>query len=1086
MNSAKKFFPIFVKLLPVVAVCALVLAFIWAKKTDRFQASETDIELRDEKARADEWFTEQRAYPLKEIPPGARAEAMVQLEQIEAARATALRNRFGVEAAQAIEESQPAWQPLGPQPIANGNTGTVQRPVSGRATSLALHPTYDGINNRTVYLGTAQGGIWRTFDNGANWTPISDNEDSLAIGSLAIDPINPNVIYAGTGEGNASADCYYGAGLLKSTDGGSSWRLISGPASATAPNHPAFRGVAIMRVAIDPSNTQTIYLCTRSASAAGPANGGSVTGYTPGQRGLWKSTDGGNTWQFLDIVGGNTTVTANDLIFDPQNSNVIYTALSGRGVFRSRTGGEPGSWQLLAGGLPSTSVGRIDLTVGPPLAPSTFPTFYAAIANTSDSINGIYRSTDNGDTWQATPANPSSVSQSGYNWTLSVDPTDANVLYFGAVTFYRSLDGGATWVTQANGTGDGGVHVDQHDGIVSRSNPNTFFLANDGGVWRSDTAKAQTITWVNLNQTINTVQFQGVALHPTNPDFLVGGTQDNGTNRFTGNAAWTRVFGGDGGFALIDQAKPNIVWQSTQSNGAAGTTTASFGPRVSVNNGDTGSFSDRGCRNCSATLGRMNPTDRIRFYSVMNLHTGFTEPNNVIYWGTQRVYRSPDLGLTWTGLGPSADGFGQDLSKGSGTVSAITAHPKLDTSTTPPSEIIWVGTSDGNVQVTTNAGKLAEATFTNVTKAPLPNRFVTDIALHPTNLNRAYVTYSGFNLATPTTPGHVFVTDNQGSNWRDISGDLPDVPVTSITVDPMIESSLYIGTDIGVFQTTNGGVNWMRLSNGMPRVASFMVRYHAATRSIVVATHGRGMYRLNLPDTATTVSAASYIRSALAADGIVSAFGSALATQTEVVKSLPLPTQLAGTTVRLTDATGAEHLAPLFYVSPLQINYLLPAAVAPGAVTVRITNGSGATSFGLETVRRVAPAFFTANANGRGAPAGQAVRVRNGAQTELPLAQLDNASGQRIPAEIDMGPTGDLIVLVLYGTGVRRRSNLSNVRVTVGGIELPVDYAGETRDFVGLDQVNVQLPRTLIGRGEVDVIGTFDGQTTNTMRIRIK
>lgn len=1074
----------FFKVLPIIAAVVLVVALVFGLRTERPSDVEAEYETSNEKARADEWFLEQRAYPLKEIPFGARAEAVEQLEQTEAARAASLRQRYGAEMAEAIEMSQPKWQPLGPQPITNGNTGSVQRPVSGRATAIALHPNYDGVNNQTVYLGTAQGGIWRTTNNGTTWTPIADNEDSLAIGSLAIDPVNPNVIYAGTGEGNSSADSYYGAGLLKSTDSGNTWQLIAGPASATAPNHPAFRGVAIMRVAIDPSNTQTIYLCTRSASAAGPANGGSVAGYTPGQRGLWKSTDGGNNWQFLDVVGGNTTVTANDLVFDPQNSNVIYAALSGRGVYRSNNGGAPGSWQLLAGGLPASSLGRIDLTVGPPIAPSTTATFYAAISNNSDGINGIYRSTDNGTTWTATPANPPSVSQAFYNWTLAVDPTDANVLYFGAVTFYRSLDGGATWTTQANGTGDGGLHVDQHDSLVSRANPNTLFVANDGGVWRSDNAKAATITWANLNQTLNTVQFQGVALHPTDPDFLVGGTQDNGTNRFTGNVAWTRIFGGDGGFALIDQANPNIVWQSTQSNGASGTTTASFGPRVSINGGNN--FTDRGCRNCSAVPGQMNPGDRIRFYSAMNLHTGFTQPNNVIYWGTQRVYRSPDLGITWTGLGPSADGFGQDLSKGSGTVSALTAHPKLDTSTSPSGEIVWVGTSDGNVQVTTNAGKLAEATFTNVTKAPLPNRFVADIALHPTNTNRAYVVYSGFNLGTPTTPGHVFVTDNQGSTWRDISGDLPDVPVTSIALDPMIDGVLYIGTDIGVFQTTNGGTNWVRLSNGMPRVASFMVRYHAATRSIVVATHGRGMYRLNLPDAATTVSAASYVRSALAADGIVSAFGSDLATRIEAAQSLPLPTQLAGTTVRLTDSTGAEFLAALFYVSPTQINYLLPAALAPGAVTVKIVSESGATSFGLETVRRVAPALFTANASGRGAAAGQAVRVRNGTQTEFSLAQFDSGSNQFVPTEIDLGPTGDQIVLVLYGTGLRRRTGLANVRVTVGGQQLTVDYAGETPNYVGLDQINVPLPRTLIGRGEVDVTATIDGQTTNTMRIRIK
>ncbi|HMV82584.1 MAG TPA: hypothetical protein PLD20_08940 [Blastocatellia bacterium] len=1077
MNSTRHLCAFFSRVLPFV----LVLAFLASALTGHAPRVEAEVETGDEKAKADEWFVEQRAYPLKDIPLGARAEAVEQLERTEALRAAELRRLYGAEAAEIIEQSQPKWQPLGPQPISNGNTGTPQRPVSGRATAIALHPNYNGTTNQTLYLGTAQGGIWRTTDNGANWTPIADGEASLAIGSLAIDPTNPNVIYAGTGEGNASGDCYYGAGLLKSTDGGNNWRLISGPLSAIAPQVPAFQGVAIMRVGIDPSNTQTIYLCTRTATTYGPSGGGGITGYAAGQRGVWKSTDGGETWRFLDVAGNNTVVTANDLIFDPQNSSVIYAALNGRGIYRSRNGGD--TWQLLAGGLPSANVGRIDLTLGPPIAPSTFATYYAAIAN-GDGINGIFRSTDNGENWQATPTNPPNIGQAGYNWTFSVDPSDANVMYLGAVNFYRSLDGGATWTTQVNGTGDGGVHVDQHDSTVSRANPNIFFLANDGGIWRTDNAKAATIPWVNLNQTLNTVQFQGVAMHPTNPDFLVGGTQDNGTNRFTGTAAWTRIFGGDGGFALVDQSKPNIVWQSTQNNAAAGTTTASFGPRLSTNGGD--SFVDRGCRNCAVAPGRMNVNDRVRFYSPMNLHTGFAEPNNVIYWGTQRVYRSPDLGVTWTGLGPSADGFGQDLSKGAGTVTVMTAHPKLDNSTTPPGEIVWVGTSDGNVQVTTNAGKLAEAAFTNVTKAPLPNRFITDIAMSPANTNRAYVVYSGFNLATPTTPGHVFVTDNQGASWRDISGDLPDVPVTSVAVDPMIENSLFIGTDIGVFQTTNGGANWVRLSNGMPRVASFMVRYHAATRSIVVATHGRGMFRLNLPDATTTVSAASFSRSALALESIVAAFGNNLATATQAATTLPLPTQLAGTTVRLTDSAGVEHLAPLFFVSPGQVNYLMPAAVAPGNVSVKITSGNGATAFGLETVSRVAPALFTANASGRGVPAAQAVRVRNGTLTYFPVAQFDSTGNQFVPAEIDLGPATDQVVLALYGSGVRRRSNLSAVRVTVGGVALPADYASEAPGFTGLDQINVLLPRTLIGRGEVDVTVVVDGLTANTVRIRIK
>ncbi len=1034
-----------------------------------------------EKPGADQWFHEQRAYPLNEIPHGARLRAIEQMEQVEARRASL----FG-ESAEAVVESQPRWEGLGPRPIANGNT-TGSRPVSGRATAVALDPGYDGASNQTLYVGTAQGGVWRSRDNGATWTPLIDDQASLAVGSVAIDPANPNVIYAGTGEGNSSADCYYGAGLLKSTDGGATWRLITGPISTTAPQFPAFQNAAIMHIAIDPTNTQTLYLCTRNAFTYGASGGTGTIPVTPGQRGVWKSTDSGETWRNLDVTGNNGITNANDLLIHPQSPNIVYAAIPARGIYRSTAGGEPGTWTQLTQGLPTADLGRIKLEAGPPTAPSAFPTLFAAIATTASGLHGVYKSTDNGATWTRTIGQPASVGQTNYNLSLSVDSQNANIIYLGMVTFFRSIDGGDTWVNQASGNnnGEGGIHVDQHFSVVHRAKPNIFFLANDGGVWRSENANVTTepMGWINLNQTLDTVQFQAVALHPTDPNYLIGGTQDNGTNRFTGDPAWTRVFGGDGGFALVDQSNPTTVWQSTQNSSGTATTGASFGPRVSFNAGDT--WSDRGCRaSCRPVPGSMNPSDRVGFYSPMALSTGFTQPANVIYWGTHRLYRSADIGVTWTGLGPSTDSFGQDLSKGGGRMSTIAPHPKLDNNTNPPGETVWIGTSDGNVQVTTNAGALAGAVFTNVTKAPLPNRFVTDIAVDPNDVRKAYVVYSGFNLGTPATPGHVFATEDLGQTWRDISGDLPDVPATSIAVDMMLPDTLYIGTDIGVFQTTDSGATWVRLANGMPRVASFMVRFHAATRSIVVATHGRGMFRLKLPRAVQTVSAASFSRSALAVEAIAAAFGEGLATGTQAAGSLPLPTMLAGTTVKVEDSAGVERLAPLFFVSPQQVNYQIPAGTTPGAVTVAITASDGSSAFGIERVRNVAPAVFAANANGRGVAAGVAVRVRNGAQIFLPIARRDGT--QFVPEPIDLGPDGDQVVLVLFGSGVRGRSDLSAVKVAIGGVEVQPDYAGIAPGFVGLDQINVLIPRSLAGRSEIDVVVRADGAAANTTRIAIK
>jgi uncharacterized protein (TIGR03437 family) len=1078
----------FLPLLTIVFCLGVVLT---GQRLNTFSLVEFEAELEAEteeheaKPGADEWFYEQRAYPLNEIPLGARANALEQLEVLEERQQARRQQLYGRQAADIIADSQPKWEAVGPRPI-----GPVARANAGRATAIALDPGYDGVNNQTVYVGAAQGGVWKSTNNGVNWTPLTEDMPSLSIGSLAVDPNNPNVVYAGTGEGNASGDSYYGAGLYKSVDGGATWRVIRGPLSTIAPRVPAFTFLAITQIAFDPSNSQTLYLCTRTAGTYGPSGGGAITGAAPGQRGVWKSTDGGETWRNLDPLGNGGTNSANDVLLNPQTPGIVIAGLEGQGLFRSTAGGEPGTWTKLTEGLPASDVRRVEIADGPPLPPATARTLYAALSVTSNSNNlhGVYKSTDGGDTWTKV-GSPGSITQSWYNLTLAVNQQDANIVYFGLVTFFRSLDGGQTWQTQ-NGSGNGAIHVDQHFALAAKTKPNVFFIANDGGIWRSDNANDTAVmAWTTLNPTLSTVQFQGVAIHPTDPNFLIGGTQDNGTLRFTGDPAWLSVFGGDGGFALVDQANPNIVWQSTQNQNRTATQNPSFGPRVSMNNGNSGTFTDRGCRSsCQATSGSFNSMDRVGFYSPMAQHTGFTQPGNVVYWGTHRLYRTADLGVTWRGLGPSMDGFGQDLTNStSGRLAAISAQPKLDMTTDPPGETVWTGSSNGQVFVTTNAGKLAEATFTNVTKAPLPNRFVTAIAADPNEPKRAYVVYSGFNVSTPTTPGHIFVTDDLGQTWRDISGDLPDVPVTAIEPDPIQAGTLYIGTDIGVFQTTDGGATWVRLGNGMPRVATFMVRYHKATRSLVVATHGRGIFRLKLAAPVVTVSSASFSREALAVEGIASAFGTGLATRSESARSIPLPTELAGTTVRLTDANGVEQLAPLFFVSPQQVNYQIPLDVAPGALTVTITSGDNTVSFGIERVRNVAPALFTANSNGRGVPSGYGVRVRDGVQTLIQIAQVvPTATPPLQPAEIDLGPAGDQVVLVLFGTGLRRRPDLSGVDVTIGGVKVPAQYAGEVAGLVGLDQLNFGVPRSLIGKGDVDVVVNASGVVGNTVRVRIK
>jgi len=239
--------------------------------------------------------------------------------------------------------------------------------------------------------------------------------------------------------------------------------------------------------------------------------------------------------------------------------------------------------------------------------------------------------------------------------------------------------------------------------------------------------------------------------------------------------------------------------------------------------------------------------------------------------------------------------------------------------------------------------------------------------------------------------------------------------------------------------------------------------------------------------TVANVSAASYISTSLAAESIVSAFGSGLATATLAAASTPLPTTLAGTTVKVRDSAGTERLAPLFFVSPTQVNYLIPAGTVNGAATVTMTSGDGTVSAGTVQIASVTPGLFAADASGRGLAAATALRVKaDGSQQFEPVARFDAAQNKFVAVPIDLGPETDQVFLLLFGTGIRFRSALSAVTAKLGGVDSQTPFAGAQGDFAGLDQVNVRLSRSLIGRGEVDVALTVDGQTANALKVHIK
>jgi uncharacterized protein (TIGR03437 family) len=299
-------------------------------------------------------------------------------------------------------------------------------------------------------------------------------------------------------------------------------------------------------------------------------------------------------------------------------------------------------------------------------------------------------------------------------------------------------------------------------------------------------------------------------------------------------------------------------------------------------------------------------------------------------------------------------------------------------------------------------------------------------------------------------------------------------------------TDIFAGTRDGeVYLTTDQGRNWDQVNDGL---RSKVLALAVSDETLVVGTESEGVFLSDLnAHPVACVSAASFGEDTLARASIVAAFGESLATATQIASQLPLPTSLAGTTVRVTDRDGNERPAPLFFVSPQQINYQLPEETADGRATVRITTEGGQVSFGMIQVVSVSPGLFTFNGTGQGVPAGYALRVRaGGVQQNEPIARFDTAQGRFVPVAIDLGPASDQLFLILFGSGLRFRGSLTAAAATIGGAGAEVLYAGPAEGFVGLDQVNLRIPRSLAGRGDVDLALTVDDQAAPPTRINIK
>ncbi|HYR76212.1 MAG TPA: hypothetical protein VEM96_10250 [Pyrinomonadaceae bacterium] len=758
----------------------------------------------------------------------------------------------------------PVWTELGPAPLPNGVGGF----FSGRVTAVVVDPT----NPNTVYVGAAQGGVWRSLDGGATWTSIFDNAQSLAIGALAIAPSNHTILYVGTGEFNLSIDSFFGVGLYRIDNADTSATLV-GPINpvrnytdnnGTPQAIPIFNGRSISKILVHPTDPNTIFVATGSGISG---SGSSTLGLVPtmGLRGVYRSTNataaaGSVTFQKLAVSSDNSfdnpqtgNVSISDMVMESGNPDHILVgvfALNGTssGVYQTTNAlTTAGFTQTLALPLLNGSGIRVQLAINK--AGSTV-TAYAATSETPTNTTGctasgsgaIHKSVDGGATWsgQLTGGGGFCRQQCFYDMPIAVDPNDASVVYIGGQTsstscsgvVRKSINGGDTFSNDSTG-----LHADDHSFFFDSAG--NIYTGNDGGIWKRSASAAAGSAWTNLNNApLNTIQFESVAVHPVDANLTIGGTQDNGTElQQTTSGSWTISAGGDGGYALIDQNAADTtnvtMYHTFFFDGGTTGTQIEYQRATTV----SGGWTSLGCRNSTPANG-INCTDNVLFYAPMALGPG--NPNTV-YLGTDRLYRSADRGDTNTVVS-------QAPISGTSPVSTIAISPQDD-------NYRIVGLQNGEVWATsTGSSTLVRLRDGSVPANPnnsTTNRFVGRAFIDPNNKDVAYIAFSFFAPAGQgvwkiTNLGAAAGSSPVAATWTAVGNGIPSIPINALVVDPSNSNNIFAGTDIGVYNSTDGGLNWAPFGVGLPRSAVFDMKIQNTNRLLRVATHGRGMWEISI------------------------------------------------------------------------------------------------------------------------------------------------------------------------------------------------------------------------------------------------
>jgi photosystem II stability/assembly factor-like uncharacterized protein len=684
----------------------------------------------------------------------------------------------------------------------------------GRVTAVVGIPGKPNV----YYIGAGGGGVFTTQDGGLSWKAIFEKESTASIGAIALAPSNPNLVWVGTGEKNIRNDVITGKGVYFSPDAGATWK------------HMGLRDAGqIANIVIDPRDPNVVFVGVLGHAWAPNA-----------ERGVFRTTDGGKTWQKVLFVDEDTGVSS--LIMDPDNPMVLFAGMwrvrrypwaldsggTSGGIFRSTDGGT--TWKKLTEGLPTEATGRIGLGA----APSNPRHIYALVESKKGTL---YDSTDLGDHWKMASNNHNLAARGFYFSELMVAPNDENRLYFLSFNVMLSEDGGKT---ARNITPR--VHVDHHALWIDPENPNRIINGNDGGVYVSaDEGRS----WRYLDN-IPIEQFYSVAQDDETPYNLCGGLQDN--NGWCGPSnslsrggisgfEWYTVTGGDGEYVVPARGKGTHIIYTDSQNGSI--------QRVSNENGMSNFI-----RPYLHGVQSMKPADlKYRFNWTSPIAVSMTDPNEV-YLGGNVLFRSSDGGKSWTPISPDLTRNDKTKQQSSGgpiwldLSGAETFGAILSISISPVDpKTIWVGTDDGVVQVTRDGGQ----NWSNVTSAipSLPQwGRLQQIEASPFNADSAYVAVDFHEL--DNNKPYAFKTHDGGKTWTPISAGLPsEDPARVVREDPNRKGFLVMGTDTALFYSSDDGGHWTQIKSNFPTVPIYDIKFVKPSHDLVVATHGRGLFVLD-------------------------------------------------------------------------------------------------------------------------------------------------------------------------------------------------------------------------------------------------